>query len=558
MLSLMCSLYRGENYIPKNRPDLYEKCSLMLFERWDRGRGIHIQLPFEAHIRPAMMHLAEWVYSTPQLQTGVTEKRLVDKTTEYLCPRCFEDRDEAEKAAREFIEFCRGRAWVFSDVGTTQDGERIYQFTHRTFLEYFAAKHLARLNPTPEALTEVLFPRIAKQEWDVVAQLVFQIANNNVEGAGDMLLGSLVASAEEDKGGKSFAMLSFAARCLEFMVPSPGIVRQIVTACLEACNPPGSWPLADRDGLKALITTKHGPIADPFEILTPFVRTGRENLSTLLDACGKYVEELFTNENDELALLSLEIAVIGLRHHPKHAPSRVMEFVSKWDSIWQGILGRRRYRLCELSRQYWLPCLIGFFEGSFGIEDAIEWHGFSCLFLRPYSKISPGLSFAPSAESLLSIFWAEDVETHHLFDVMAESLAYIGEFALSQATPLVKAQEFHEIWGHATGFFTPWRVNPASVRETLPELGPDALFGALVLVLTAVEGMEGNQTRGDKRLRIPDVRNDFLSIIRSIDSVRYEAGSWKSLSNLLTNYGFSVVQKQLIEGWVKREIHLVG
>jgi hypothetical protein len=133
MLALMCNIYRGESYIPTNRPDVYEKCAVMLFERWDKGRGIRVTLPIEAHIRPAMMHLAHWIYADEALQSGVTEQRLVAKTTDYLCPKRFEDRDEAEGAAKQFIEFCRGRAWVFTDTGTTKEGDRLYQFTHRTF-----------------------------------------------------------------------------------------------------------------------------------------------------------------------------------------------------------------------------------------------------------------------------------------------------------------------------------------------------------------------------------------------------------------------------------------
>ena len=34
MLSLMCGLYNAEGYIPANRPDVYEKCGILLFERW--------------------------------------------------------------------------------------------------------------------------------------------------------------------------------------------------------------------------------------------------------------------------------------------------------------------------------------------------------------------------------------------------------------------------------------------------------------------------------------------------------------------------------------------
>ena len=45
MLALMCNIYRGENYIPRNRPDVYEKCAIMLFEKWDKSRGINVPLP---------------------------------------------------------------------------------------------------------------------------------------------------------------------------------------------------------------------------------------------------------------------------------------------------------------------------------------------------------------------------------------------------------------------------------------------------------------------------------------------------------------------------------
>ena len=41
MLSLMCNIYRQENYIPENRPKIYQKCAEMLFKKWDKHRGIN-------------------------------------------------------------------------------------------------------------------------------------------------------------------------------------------------------------------------------------------------------------------------------------------------------------------------------------------------------------------------------------------------------------------------------------------------------------------------------------------------------------------------------------
>ncbi len=203
MLALMCNIYRGESYIPRNRPEVYEKCAIMLFERWDKGRGILVPLPFEAHINPAMKFLAHWIYSDAKLQAGVSEHNLVGKATDYLCTWRFEDKEEARRAAQEFIDFCRGRAWVFTDTGTTKQGESLYQFTHRTFLEYFTAAHLIRTHVTPKELGKVLLPKIVKREWDVVSQLAFQLQNKNVEGAGDDLLRLLLKEAAGSRNSRS-------------------------------------------------------------------------------------------------------------------------------------------------------------------------------------------------------------------------------------------------------------------------------------------------------------------------------------------------------------------
>jgi hypothetical protein len=185
MLALMCNLYRREGYIPRNRPEVYEKCAEMLFEKWDKNRDIPVEFRFEDNIRPAIAYLAYWLYADEGLQGGVTERQLIAKLSDYLLEHRFDDRDQAERAAREFIQFCRGRAWVFTGIGTTADGEELYQFTHRTFLEYFTALYLFRTQETAKELAEFLLPKIAKKEWDVVAQLAFQIKSKNSEGAGD-------------------------------------------------------------------------------------------------------------------------------------------------------------------------------------------------------------------------------------------------------------------------------------------------------------------------------------------------------------------------------------
>ena len=137
----MCILYRGEGSLPRNRAEVYEQCARLLFKRWDAHRHIHQELAAGRYVEPILRHLAWWLFTRDNTQTSVTERELVSATTEFLHGRGFESEDDAREAALQFIEFSCGRLWVFNDAGTSATGERLYAFTHRTFLEYFAASN---------------------------------------------------------------------------------------------------------------------------------------------------------------------------------------------------------------------------------------------------------------------------------------------------------------------------------------------------------------------------------------------------------------------------------
>lgn len=227
MLSLMCSIYSVDSYIPRNRPDVYEKCATMLFERWDQQRNIHVPLRFDAHIKAALYALALWLYEEPSRQGGLTKEALVSFMRDYLHGRRFELLEDAEDAACGFVEFCTGRAWVMTDVGSNPS-QPLYGFTHRTFLEYFAAMQLVRQNREPAHLFGVLAGKIARAEWDVVAQLALQISSAFTEDGADKFLGLLVESTpgmpNADRNNAAF----FAGRALNYVIPRPTLIRRIV------------------------------------------------------------------------------------------------------------------------------------------------------------------------------------------------------------------------------------------------------------------------------------------------------------------------------------------
>lgn len=138
-------------------------------------------------------------------------------------------------------------------------------------------------------LLEVLTPRIANREWDVMAQLAFQLQNKKNVGAGDELLVALVERSHENTSNEGWNLLSFATRCLQFIVPKPKVRRYLVTECVEHCIAWGcerlekAKPKVDSADLKP--TSPQGLLADLVgKTITPPVLT--HNFATPLSLNG--------------------------------------------------------------------------------------------------------------------------------------------------------------------------------------------------------------------------------------------------------------------------------
>jgi NACHT domain len=234
LLSLMCILYRGEGSLPRNRAEVYEQCADLLFRRWDARRRIHQELRAGHLVEPALRNLAWRLFAQNLPQPTITERALIDATARFLHGRGFESEDDARAAAGEFVEFCRGRMWVFTDAGSTATGERLYAFTHRTFLEYFAAAQIAFSNDSPEQLASALIPYIARGESWVVAELALQIKDRTSDRGAPRIYAALL----RERRGQSPVTLQFLALCLRSVDPSPlyvrELTRQLFTATCEA------------------------------------------------------------------------------------------------------------------------------------------------------------------------------------------------------------------------------------------------------------------------------------------------------------------------------------
>ncbi len=231
LLSLMCILYRGAGSLPGDRAGIYARCAELLLRKWDEQRDLYRKLGSDHLVEPTLRHLAWWLFTREDGQTAATERELIVKAAEFLHERGYETEDQARAAAREFVEFCRGRMWVFSDAGTTADGEKLYGFTHRTFLEYFAAWQLAVTSESPEDLARVLAPRIMSEGWRIVAELAIKVKSDMSDRGADraylMLLDPALPLLDQS------SLLEFLSVCLPSTRPSPSTVRILARAAFD-------------------------------------------------------------------------------------------------------------------------------------------------------------------------------------------------------------------------------------------------------------------------------------------------------------------------------------
>ncbi|MEQ8974663.1 MAG: NACHT domain-containing protein [Coleofasciculus sp. C1-SOL-03] len=533
MLALMCNLYRREGYIPRNRPEVYEKCAEMLFEKWDKNRDIPVEFRFEDNIRPAIAYLAHWLYSDESLQGGVTERQLTAKLSEYLLEHRFDDRDQAERAAREFIQFCRGRAWVFTGIGTTADGEELYQFTHRTFLEYFTALYLFRTQETAKVLAEFLLPKIAKKEWDVVAQLAFQIKSKNSEGAGDKLLTTVLYAVREAKAEEVENLLSFAARCLEFMVPSPKVTRKITTACIEYLLEWGikQVNLDEYSQGNSINFIKSGKTLLLFNAATENRGTISETLEELL------IERFKMNSNEREAIVLFEIS----------------------SHVWQSV-SKKVFEACSdylepLYPKYFIVCHKTWLQGKVSLENLITWHGVDSLFREAIFPLF--LSCWGSVAECLMQFMNKYRDLYNeMTDVESQlnDLREIGKILLTSSQPWISGNEYD------TEILSSFRCFYGDNLQKSLEQGSDVIFGVFAVLSTALE-LEQILYQDYAPFLVEELQeNDWYCFggIRWVLIARFQPVADDKVQAEMDRCGFSPEQQDFIWRWIRRDINLVA
>ena len=136
MLELMAWLFHMKGDVPSNRPEIYAECAMLMFEKWDKNRGILPDIPGDFDLLHLFSTIAAEIYGKPELAEGVQERWLRKTVIEFF-EGLYEDKARAIEVGKSLVDFIVGRAWIMSEVG-----DKVFAFTHRTFLEYFFARSI--------------------------------------------------------------------------------------------------------------------------------------------------------------------------------------------------------------------------------------------------------------------------------------------------------------------------------------------------------------------------------------------------------------------------------
>lgn len=211
-LSLMVSLYEKEPRLPKGRLHLYERCTELLFGRWDAIRGIErsgkIPVGFK---RLFLKRLGLKLHREHQIAIG--EARLKHLASEWLRPAWRDG--EIDDIISELV-IAHGLL-VSTSVGT-------YSFPHVAFQEYFASLDLKG----QPGLVDFLGSKLDDPWWREVIVLSAALGHSNE------IVSKILRSLEDNpEASVSRYRLQIAAECVKNSSMVNPRLRHAVTRRLQ-------------------------------------------------------------------------------------------------------------------------------------------------------------------------------------------------------------------------------------------------------------------------------------------------------------------------------------
>lgn len=239
MLGLMVQIYLVRGDVPGNRPEVYKECATLMFEKWDGRRQIIADVPRQdIELLDVFGYVASRTFGDATSEEGVTRGWLIAELRKHFSD-WYVDQASANRAARSLVDFLTGRAWVMSEVG-----QGTFKFTHRTFLEYFFARHLISESKSIDDLIRIdLIPKVITNQWVVISHLALHMAVFRDGGKSRQAADTIesLLSSPSYPSNQELAFLRFVAATLPYLtIPEASFVR-ISKVCVERAIALGAY-----------------------------------------------------------------------------------------------------------------------------------------------------------------------------------------------------------------------------------------------------------------------------------------------------------------------------
>ena len=232
LLTLIVIIYNQKSEIPDNRASLYSFCADLLFERWDGYRDITPDLPERYRLFDLFKYLSAILYEREEYGGIINKTDLLNEAREFFRRDYVDNREgKSAEAAHHMVEHLTGRAWILHEVG-----EGVFEFTHRTFLEFFYARQLETVYEGTEELIEECLEHIAEGSRTVPAHLALQIRTKDKRAASSKVCDALAKRLEAESC--STELLDFCLDALGYLLPDgltlSEFVRQLAPQALAS------------------------------------------------------------------------------------------------------------------------------------------------------------------------------------------------------------------------------------------------------------------------------------------------------------------------------------
>jgi len=335
MLALLCIVYTSSgHYIPEDRARLYEHCAKLLFREWDRYRHVTIGAEFDDFLQEALEELAYTFFDTSseddlptdgrpsaartvwrtgaRVLTGLANRvgvELVEETrpmlgeslpsvtadqatqsiASYLEDWHESDISEAYRISGQFVDFCRDRLWIITEVGRGVDNEPLISFVHRTFLEYYMGVRVAR-TMTARGLARHVRSSGSDPSARPTLEVALQIKTRSSRGTPDTIVNHLLKRGPVTLRTPAFASLQLVNSSVSLQPRTVGRIADLLIDELESSAQAGHHRHSSVEALLGVLCSgKHQNVRSAQNYLIHFLS---ENTSDRAFALARWLFDL--------------------------------------------------------------------------------------------------------------------------------------------------------------------------------------------------------------------------------------------------------------------------